>query len=422
MVKQGIIHWCIVLLVGAVFSVNVVGENVFPDNEQHRSNHLKIYLDADLSGGAAVAGHAIEQGISVALSEVDFKVGDVTLEIVRKDHRGSTPRSKKHIEEFLSDDQGLLMFGGLHSPPLLANKDYINANEVLTLVPWAAAGPITRSTPSENWVFRLSIDDSRAGAFISERAVNKEGFKKPFLILEQTGWGKSNLKTMMNTLEELGVSPAGKHWFNWNLGVHEAKLIAKSLENSGADVVFFVGNAPEGKIIIEALMGSEKTRGIPIRSHWGITGGSFYSSLSRYSRSVMNLEFIQTDFSFLSNSDNGIGHEVVNRARQLFPDEIHAAEDIHAPTGFIHAYDLTKLLISTLEQVNTEQSIRDIRKDLKRMLEDLPHPVKGLIGEYKKPFSTYDHNNTNAHEALSPKHYAMGFYDKNGVIHLNTEM
>ena len=379
---------------------------------------FQLILDADMSSGAKVAGRSIEQGIRVALSEVNNQVQGVNLELVIKDHRGSTPRSLSHLNEFLNNESALVVFGGLHSPPLLANKDFINANQILTLVPWAAAGPITRSSTNENWIYRLSIDDSRAGSFIVDRSIVKEKFKKPYLLLEQTGWGRSNLKTMSQQLEHLDIAMAGQHMFNWNIGIHEAKVIARNIANSGADVVFLVANAPEGKVLLEALMDDEGTRSIAVRSHWGITGGDFYQSLKASTRDTMDLKFIQTDFSFVSSDLSDQAQQVFARAQTLFPQDLSNVDDIQAPTGFVHGYDLTRLLLETMGKVDMARSVVQIRKDIKDQLESLDTQVRGLIRDYKRPFSEYTANNLNAHEAIDPENYAMGYFDSHGVIHI----
>jgi branched-chain amino acid transport system substrate-binding protein len=166
---------------------------------------------------------------------VGDRLGGFQAEIVPLDHRGNSRRSLRHLETFARDDRALALFAGLHSPPLLENRDYINRNEILVLDPWAAAGPITRPPEGENWIFRLSIDDARAGYVIAREAV-AEGFRRPYLLLEDTGWGKSNETTMTRALAELGVEPVGVEWFNWNLGATGARIILRKIADTGADV------------------------------------------------------------------------------------------------------------------------------------------------------------------------------------------
>ncbi len=196
----------------------------------HAQQKYTIYLDADFSGATA-SSLAIQQGITTALAEVDNQIQGIQFEVTLKDHRANSLRSRRNLEAFLADEQALMVFSGLHSPPLLANKSFINENEILLLDPWAAAGPITRSGSEKNWIFRLSIDDSNAGKFISKKAI-EQGFSKPYLLLEDTGWGRSNEQTMIQALNELLIKPIGLSWFNWGVGVNHAKVLLRDIKAS----------------------------------------------------------------------------------------------------------------------------------------------------------------------------------------------
>lgn len=381
---------------------------------------VRIYVDADRTGTRA-AGIAIEQGLRTALSEVGNRLAGRQVEIVVRDHRGSSPRSKRHLQEYLADSLALVLFSGLHSPPLLAHRQYINQSHILVLDPWAAAGPITRYPATENWIFRLSIDDTKAGYVIARAAVEEEGFTKAYLILEDTGWGKSNDRTMTRALREMGVAPVGKQLFNWNLGLSAAKIMLRKAAAAGADVIFLVANAPEGKTFARAMVALPKQTRLPIRSHWGITGGDFPVAIDRQLRSQLDLRFLQTRFSFVSDPENLLGQRVFRQAAQLFAGTISTVEDIKAPTGFIHAYDLTLLLITAVRQVGLTGDIERDRDNVRRALEDLHEPVTGLVKTYVKPFGVFDADHPDAHEALSMDDYAMAYYGDDGEIRLVKE-
>jgi branched-chain amino acid transport system substrate-binding protein len=379
------------------------------------NKHYSIYLDADFTG-TKVASISIQQGINVALAEENYNINGYQFEVIAKDHKGSSLRSKRNLEGFLADNNALLIFSGLHSPPLLAHKNFINNNQILVLNPWAAAGPITRTVDNNNWIFRLSIDDSNAGTFISKHALN-EGFKKPFLLLEDTGWGRSNQNTMVKALAANKVKPKGIEWFNWGIGINHAKILLRKAKSSGADVIFFVGNANEGKSFAKAMLALEDNLQLPIRSHWGITGGDFAEVINKEARKGLDLQFIQTQFSFVTQSQPLLAQSVLAQAISMYP-EINAANDIKAPTGFIHAYDLTKLLITAIKQSGlTGDKCHDINA-IKLALEHLKAPVQGLIKSYQTPYSPYTIDNTNAHEALDETDYAMGFYQADNSIKL----
>jgi len=377
---------------------------------------IRLYIDADRTG-TRESGLAIERGILTALSEVDNQLEGKEVEIVIKDHRGNSARSKRHLEEFLQDSLALSVFSGLHSPPLLVHREFINKNQIPVLDPWAAAGPITRYPSKSNWIFRLSIDDTKAGYVIARYAIKNRGFKRPYLMLENTGWGKSNKKTMTKALKELEIDAPQVNWFNWGLTEVGARSRLRTIVRSGADVIFLVANAPEGKTIAKAMLDLPSEDRLPICSHWGITGGDFPEVINAKMRKGLDLAFIQTKFSFVSVEDDPFGQQVLERARSLFPEGIKTAQDIKAPTGFIHAYDLTRLLIAAVEQAGFSGNIITDRKNLKEALENLKSPVKGLIKTYVKPFEIFDEKHPDAHEALGIQDFVMGRYgDENEIM------
>jgi len=397
MLKKSLSLYCkFFVLIISLLSLHVHAEKIY-----------YIYLDADFTGSKA-STLSIEQGIETALSEINHQLFGFQFKLIKKNHRGNSLRSKRNLESYLKDPNALLVFSGLHSPPLLANKKFINQNRILLLDPWAAAGPITRANSEENWIFRLSIDDQKAGYVISDNAI-KEGFKKPYLLLEDTGWGRSNEKTMTLALAENNLKPLGVKWFNWGLGVNNARITLRDIAQSGADAIFFVGNSPEGITFAKAMYGLNKNDQLPIRSHWGITGGDFADIINKDMRNTLDLQFIQTSFSFNSPNLNNHALSVFESAKALFP-KISKPKDLKAQTGFIHAYDLTKILIQSIKQTGLTGDKNLDKKAIHQALESLKEPVKGLIKTYNKPFSSYNKMNQNAHEALTFSDYVMAKY------------
>ncbi|MGC9458993.1 ABC transporter substrate-binding protein, partial [Vibrio genomosp. F10 str. 9ZD137] len=99
-------------------------------------NVFRVYLDADRTGHIESA-RSIEQGVRVAFSEVGDQIGGVPVEFVVLDHRGNSLRSLKNMERFSKDPNGLVYISGMHSPPLIKYRQFINESQMLTLVPWA---------------------------------------------------------------------------------------------------------------------------------------------------------------------------------------------------------------------------------------------------------------------------------------------
>lgn len=376
---------------------------------------IKIYHDADYASHHASA-NAMYMGLSTALSEVDFQVQGYRIELLKKDHRGNSNRSKLHMQQFLRDEQALFMLGGLHSPPYIKFRDFINENGVLLLVPWAAGGPITRYEGEPNWVFRLSIDDTKAGYRIAEFAAKNMQCQRPHLLLEDTPWGHSNDRTMTAALTtEMNMQP-DKTWFNWSTKDTRARILLRDILARNTDCILFVGNAIEGAVFSNALA-ELATSQVSFISHWGITGGDFAQRVSHKVRSKINLHFIQSCFSFVSSPATEFSNGVLQQAMTLFPD-IRSAKDIKAPPGFIHSYDLGRLVIAALNQVQLQDDMVANRGALRAALENIEGPVQGLLKNYQFPFHAWSKAQDSAHEALGLEDFCMGNYLQDDSIAL----
>ena len=153
---------------------------------------LEIHIDADFTVSFEAA-ESIEFGVATALEENGWQLGGELVEIVRRDHRGNVKRSRANLERFLRNENAITVIGGMHSPSYLANREFINENELLLMLPWSAAGPITRAAENmANWVFRLSVDDSKTGEFMVQQSIDQGNCQSLALTLLETGWGRAN--------------------------------------------------------------------------------------------------------------------------------------------------------------------------------------------------------------------------------------
>ncbi len=378
---------------------------------------LRLYHDADWLNHVESA-ESIWRGVQTALSEIDHTVQGYRIEMVKKNHSGNVVRSLTNYETFLKDKTALAVISGVHSPPLIRNRSFINENGALTLVPWAAGGPITRYPSRKNWIFRLSVDDTKAGGVLVDYALNVKKCKAPHLLLEDTSWGDSNLKNMKIALKNGDNFSSGVTRFNWNLKRHTARNILLNLSKGGADCLLLVANAIEGVEIVESMLTLEPQHRLPIISHWGITAGDFHKRIDYKKRKHVDLSFIQSCYSFMPTPKNRIGKKVFSKAKLVFAENIKKPIDIRSPVGFIHGYDITKLLISALHKVELTDDMESNRNQVRLALENLNEPVEGLIKTYKNPYSIFSPSNPDAHEALNINDLCMAHYGSKDEIHV----
>jgi len=381
-----------------------------PVQIQAEDKVLYIYQDADLSNHIE-SSESIQKGIEVAFAEIGNEIDGHQVKFKYLDHRGNVIRSERNYQAFIDDPNALAIYSGIHSPPLIKNRGFINENKALTLVPWAAGGPITRYPSSENWVFRLSVDDTQAGPVIIDFAMKQKSCKRPHLLLEETPWGDSNLKSMSKALMTYGVDAPAVSRFGWNLSGKGARVLLRDIIEKNYDCVVLVANAVEGAVIAQAMLDMPEGKRLPIISHWGITGGDFHKKIDVDKRAVLDLQFIQSCFSFTNPNQRDFATQVFKDLIKHSNGDINQPEDLKSAVGFIHAYDLTKLLIQAIKQAGLTGDMDQDRNAIRLALENLKEPMQGLVKTYQKPFSVFNtKDNPDAHEALGKDHYCMGQY------------
>jgi len=361
---------------------------------------ILIGLDADMSSSSAQAGESIRRGALLAIDEVNSSGGVLgrSLELVIRDHRGNPARGLDNMMEFAEMPDLLAVVGGLHTPVALHQLNSIHDNKIIYLGAWAAGTPMVENGRDPNYVFRVSVRDEYAGGFLVQNAIDR-GSSKLGLLLERTGWGRSNEKAVTAALESRGLAPVRVEWFNW--GITDLTEQLDHLYGAGADGVILVANPPEGLVAIESMAKRPENERLPIISHWGITGGTFPEMAGPLLNEV-DLLFLQT-FSFIAPPLPDRAQRVFQRYRKMFPG-IESAHDVIAPPGTAHAYDLVHLLALAAEKAGTVN-----REAVRSALESIEFH-EGLMRDYAPPFTP------KRHDALNADDFIVARYGEDGSI------
>lgn len=381
---------------------------------------LRLYLDADFTVTQEAAGSILD-GITTALAELGGEIAGHPVEIVPTDHRSSPKRSARTIQLFHADPNGIAVVGGMQSPPYLTYGDYINANGIPLLLPWSAAAPVTRmAMGDQNYVFRLSVDDSKAGGFLLKNAVD-QGCDSIAVALTDTGWGRANLGTISAAAEAMGIELAIVELISPNLGPVVAQSRARAISESGADCIVTVVTSTSGSPLFQALYASEN----PVRvfSHWGIFGGDFFREVTHEMRVALDLRVLQTCALEREREGSLVLTKALNRFLAVNPDpgiEAEGLRKMSAHVGFVHAYDLTLILSAAIEQAaatsDWAKGMAARRSAVKQALETLETPVRGILRTYDRPFSRMSEANYDGHEALGADDLCMATIDADGHV------
>ena len=370
----------------------------------HQANSIVIGLDADMTSGAAEAGEAIRRGLVLAIDRINQAGGVLgrPFELVIRDHRGNPSRGIDNIKEFSSMKHVVAVVGGIHTPVALAELPTIHKQKMIYLGPWAAGTPIVKNGYKPNYVYRVSVRDQYAGGYLVGTA-KKMGHQKIGLLLEQTGWGRSNKKAMSTAIKSQSLKLAGIEWFNW--GVKDLNKQIESLRQQGAQTILFVGNASEGATLIKTMAKRSKSIRLPIISHWGISSGDLYKQCVQELKEV-DCQFLQT-YSFFTPPFPDRAKKLTDEYFKRFsdkPSSKNSVGEIFSPVGTAHSYDLVFLLKKAIENAKSTD-----RAKVQKSLEQIKS-YQGIIKNYNPPFQP------NNHDALNVTDFNMCRYNDHGAI------
>ncbi|MBP2232128.1 branched-chain amino acid transport system substrate-binding protein [Azospirillum agricola] len=357
-------------------------------------------LDGEFGLANSTSAESIERGIRTAIDEINRSggvLGGRPLDLVTREHRSISARGIKNIRELAAIPNLVAVYGGRFSPVVIEELPVLEETRTLFLAPWSSADAIIDNGMKPNYIFRLSLRDSLAMPFLLAHA-QRRGLTRVGLLLTNTAWGRSNLEAANRYFTEGGVpQPVGTAWYNWR----DRSLIEKyrTLAQAGAQAIVLVANDDEAAILVREVAALPAAERLPILSHWGITGGDFVGQAGAALHEV-DFSVIQTVSLFRTPPDRLA--PVLETTRRLFG--LSRIEEIEAPVGFIHAYDLTHILARAIDLAGTTD-----RAAVRDALERVEH-YQGLARTFDRPFTP------DRHEALTEKELLMARFTRDGVL------
>ncbi|MBL8400590.1 MAG: ABC transporter substrate-binding protein [Candidatus Accumulibacter sp.] len=394
-VKAILVRWALVSLLWTLILTSL------PVGVAATKGPVLIGLDAEFSWPGSTSAQAIEQGILIAIDEINRSggvLGGRPLELVKKDNGTIPARSIRNLREFAQATDLVAVFCGRFSPTVIEALETVHALPLILLDPWAAADLITDNGFSPNYVFRLSLRDSHAMPALLRYGSSK-GIKTFGMMALNTTWGRSNLAAAEQYAAKARpqLKLVGVRWFNWQ----DQSLLDKylDLKRLGAKAILLVANDREATILLKEVASLPKADRLPVLSHWGVSGGQ----MSEAAGSVLpEVDFVMVQtYSFIGD-ERPRTRQVLDAANLLFgfPD----ARAIASPTGLAHAYDLTHILARAINHAGSTD-----RLAVRQALEEV-RDYDGLIKRYRRPFDA------GRHDALSESDVIMTRYAPDGAI------
>jgi len=372
---------------------------ITPTAKANTAKPVLIGIDAEFGLGNSTSAQAIELGTRIALHEINQAggvLGGRPLNVVTRDNHSIPARGIKNIKELADMPDLVAVLGGRFSPVIIEQLPALKMAKLPFMAVWSAADGIVDNGSKPNYVFRLSLRDSLAIPYMLKNA-QQRGLNAVGLLLTNTSWGRSNhvavQKYMASHRAPVVVDTA---WYNWQ----EPTLVDRYLKllAAGAKAIVLVANDDEAALLVREVSALPPDKRIPIISHWGVTGGRFFSAAGPALKDV-DFSVIQT-FSFF-NAGKAELQRFMNAAAVL---GIKRIEDIESPVGVAHAYDAVHILAKAVQLAKSTD-----RSAVRNALERLP-AHQGLVRRYAPAFTA------SRHEALGSQQLLMARYRADGVL------
>ncbi|HEY0835501.1 MAG TPA: ABC transporter substrate-binding protein [Azospirillum sp.] len=360
---------------------------------------VRVGISAEFGVVGSTSAQAVQMGAQIAADEINAAggvLGGRRIEVVVKDDRSVPARAIRNLQEFAADPDVVAVLCGKYSPVVVEAVPEVHRLGLPLLDPWAAADPITEHGFSPDYVFRLSMRDSWAMEAMAAHA-RERGATRIGMLLPNTEWGRSSERAMRR-LEADGQAPriVATGWYNWG----EASMLEhyRGVLAAGAEVFVLVANEREGALLVRDVATLPAAQRLPVLSHWGVTGGSFFDSAGAALREV-DFAVVQT-YSFIGATDPVARRVVEAAVRRGAAGERHIA----SPVGVAHAYDLVRILAKAIDAAGSADraAVRDALESVR--------DYQGLVANLERPFAP------GRHDALSAGRVFLARYASDGAI------
>lgn len=168
---------------------------------------ITIGMVASLTGGGARFGQSQQEGVQLAIDEIN-QTGGIKgrrVELVAEDTKTQTSTAvTAFVQVTEKHPEMLALIGSSASLDVPAYLDRVDPTGIPHLLPVAVLPAITEK--GSKWTFRTALNDKIAAAKMAEFAVNRLQAKKIALLIEDSAFGETGL-IFGAEIERLGVKP-----------------------------------------------------------------------------------------------------------------------------------------------------------------------------------------------------------------------
>ena len=338
---------------------------------------IRIGVSGPFSGPSSPMGLSMRAGIRIAAAEINASGGLLgsRVELVERDDEASNELGAQIVRDFVNRERVVAGLGIVNTGVALASQRHYQTARIPVITSVATGTLITRQFQppefAENYVFRVSANDTLQAEVIVDEAVRRRGLTRLAILHDATNYGVLGSADLAAALRLFGIEPVAVERFQLCQTDMRAQL--ERARGAGAQAVLTYGIGPELAHIANGMarLGWQ----VPIIGSWTLAMSNFIEIAGR------NAEGARMPQTFIQ-----VPHTPKQLAFMRAWADATGSARIPVPPAAAQGYDSMLLLAAAIRQADSVDGAR-----IREALENLETPVEGVVMTYDRPFSPDNH-------------------------------
>lgn len=338
---------------------------------------VRIGVTGPFTGGSSPMGVSMREGIRIAVAEINAGGGLLgrPVQLIERDDEARNERGAQVVQELLNKEGVVAGLGIVNTGVALASQRYYQQARIPVITSVATGSLVTKQFQppefAENFVFRVSANDTLQAAMIVEEAIDRRGLRRVAIFHDATNYGQLGREDLERALASRDIEPVLIERFQLRQAdMTQALLRARQ---GGVQAILTYGIGPELAQIANGMARLDWR--VPLIGSWTLAMSNFIDNAGP------NAEGARMPQTFIQEPNTARRKAFLEAWRELT-----GTERIPVPPAAAQGYDSALLLAAAIRQAGTTDGDR-----IREALENLQTRVAGVIMEYARPFTRDSH-------------------------------
>ena len=367
---------------------------------------VKLAITGPFTGGSAPMGASMRDGAKLAISEINaaggIQVGGakMKIEVIERDDEAKNERGALIAQELAAMPDLSGVIGSVNTGVVMAGDRHLQEKGITKIItPAAGSASMTQwvGKVKDLSIFRFAAHDGIQSAMVVEEAITR-GFTKVAILHDATNYGVSGRDDLQREIKKQGDKLQVVATEKFNIGDKDMTAQLLRAKQGGAEAILIWAIGPE----LAAVANGKAKMGLqaPLIGGWTLSMSNFIDNAGKNGNgALMPQTFIEDPITPKAKSFIEAYHKTYGVTR--IPSAVSAAQ----------GYDAVYLFAAAVKQAGSGDT-----KKIKAALEDLKEPVEGVITTWRHPYSKWDSQNVETHEAFRREQTVMGMVQDGKVV------